>query len=116
AMASALTERPSGFRNSPASTSPGWVVTRLGVATPFVIVDDFDIGGTLLGPGEADAPLIGARVRYGNVRRAPEWSGRAWPSVAAATPHRGANVQPRILHLCNSPLDEIRRNSFDISE
>jgi hypothetical protein len=30
----------------------------LGVATPLVVIDDFDIGWTLLGPCEADAPLI----------------------------------------------------------
>jgi len=58
AIASAFTDMPSGARNSAPSTSPGWVVTRLGVATPRVVVDDFDIGRTLLGPGEADPPLI----------------------------------------------------------
>jgi hypothetical protein len=30
----------------------------VGVATPLMVIDDFDIGGTLLGPGEANAPLI----------------------------------------------------------
>src|SRR5205823_13447510 len=57
-MASAFTDKPRGFRNSSPSTSPGWVVTRLGVATPLVVVDDFDMFRTLLGPGETDAPLI----------------------------------------------------------
>src|SRR5438128_889746 len=56
--ASAFTDMPSGWRNSALSTSPGCVVTRSGVATPLVIVRDFDIGRTLLGPWEADAPLI----------------------------------------------------------
>jgi hypothetical protein len=37
--------------------------TRSGVAAPpiavrLVIVDDFDIGRTLLGPGETDTPLV----------------------------------------------------------
>src|SRR5262245_62968550 len=58
AIASAFTDMPSGARNSSPSTSPGWVVTRFGVATPLVVVDDFDIGGPLLGPGETDAPLV----------------------------------------------------------
>src|SRR6516162_11326663 len=58
AMASAFTDRPSGRRNSSLSTSPGCVVTRLGVAIPLVVIDDFDIGRTLLGPNEADAPLV----------------------------------------------------------
>src|SRR5260370_949983 len=57
-MASAFTESPSGFRNSSASTSPGWVVTRLGVETALMVVDDFDIFGSLLRPYEANAPLI----------------------------------------------------------
>src|SRR6185312_5193630 len=58
ANASALTERPRGFRNSSSRTSPGCVVTRLGVPTPLVIVDDFDIRRALLGPHKADAPLV----------------------------------------------------------
>src|SRR6266849_6958274 len=63
AIASALTDMPSGLRNSSLITSPGWVVTRSGVAAPpaalrLVVVDDFDIGRTLLGPCETDAPLI----------------------------------------------------------
>src|SRR5262245_8115937 len=58
AMASAFTDMPSGRRNSSLSTSPGWVVTRLGVAIALVVVDDFDIDRTLRGPNEADAPLI----------------------------------------------------------
>src|SRR6266852_4784698 len=63
AIASALTDMPSGLRNSSLSTSPGWVVTRSGVAAPsvgirLVVVDDFDIGRTLLGPCETDAPLV----------------------------------------------------------
>src|SRR5205807_3393242 len=58
AIASAFTDIPSGLRNSSLSTSPGWVVTRSGVATPLMVIDDFDIGRTLLGPGEADAPLV----------------------------------------------------------
>src|SRR5262249_13659230 len=45
-------------RNSSPSTSPGCVVTRLGVAIFLVVVDDFDIGWTLLRPDKADAPLI----------------------------------------------------------
>src|SRR5271167_2059749 len=58
AMARAFADMPNGFRNSSPKTSPGWVVTRLGVATPSVVVDNFDMVRTLLGPGEADAPLI----------------------------------------------------------
>src|SRR5262245_19003431 len=58
AMASAFTDIPSGRRNSSPSTSPGWVVTRSGVAIALVVIDDFDIGRTLLGPHETDAPLI----------------------------------------------------------
>src|SRR5215469_14610745 len=61
AMASAFTDMPSGLRNSSLNTSPGWDVTRSGVTTPsvavrLVVIDDFDIGGTLLGPTETDAP------------------------------------------------------------
>src|SRR5262245_20200981 len=48
AIASAFTDMPSGARNSSPSASPGCVVTRLGVATPLVVVDDFDIGRPLL--------------------------------------------------------------------
>ncbi len=44
AIAKALTDIPSGLRNSSLSTSPGWAVTRLGVAMALVAVDDFDIG------------------------------------------------------------------------
>src|SRR6266536_5357254 len=58
AIARAFTDIPSGLRNSSLSTSPGWVVTRCGVGTPLVVIDDFDIARTLLGPDEADAPLI----------------------------------------------------------
>src|SRR5258706_4914126 len=58
AMASAFADIPRGRKNSSPSTSPGWVVTRLGIAAALVVVDDFDIGRTLLGPYETDAPLI----------------------------------------------------------
>ncbi len=58
AIASALIDIPRGLRNSSSSTSPGWVVTRLGVAIAFVVVDDFDIGGPFLSPDETDAPLV----------------------------------------------------------
>src|SRR5882672_629722 len=63
AIARALADMPSGLRNSSLKISPGWVVTRPGVATPaalafLVVVDDFDIGRPLFGPSEADAPLI----------------------------------------------------------
>jgi hypothetical protein len=47
-----------GLRNSSFSTSAGWVVTRLGVAMALVVVDDLYIGGSFLGPGETDAPLL----------------------------------------------------------
>src|SRR5262249_28831460 len=64
-IASAFTDMPSGLRNSSLSTSPGWVVTRSGVAAlslglRLVVVDDFDISQTLtcLGPCETDAPLV----------------------------------------------------------
>src|SRR4051794_10490383 len=57
-IASAFTDRPSGTRNSSASTSPGCVVTRFGVPEFLMIVDDFDMGRTLLGPIEAYAPLV----------------------------------------------------------
>jgi hypothetical protein len=50
ATASAFTESPSGFRNSSASTSPGWVVTRLGVAARLVAIDDLGMFRTLPGP------------------------------------------------------------------
>src|ERR1700704_953790 len=55
AIASALTDMPSGARNSSLSTSPGWVVTRLGV-------DDLDISRILRGPNETDAPSRGESV------------------------------------------------------
>ena len=58
AIASALIDSPRGLRNSSFNTSPGWAVTRLGVATALVVVDDFDIGGPFLSPGETDAPLV----------------------------------------------------------
>src|SRR6476646_2518091 len=58
AIAKAFTDIPSGLRNSSFSTSPGWVVTRLGVAIALVVVDDFDIGRSFFGPGETDAPPI----------------------------------------------------------
>src|SRR6516165_2387853 len=58
AIAKALTDIPSGSRNSWSSTSPGWAVTRLGVATALMVVDDFDIGRSFFGPSEANAPLI----------------------------------------------------------
>ena len=54
----ALTDIPSGLRNSSFSTSPGWAVTRLGVAMALVVVDDFNIGRSFFGPSETDAPLI----------------------------------------------------------
>jgi len=82
AMASAFTESPSGFRNSSASTSPGWVVTRLGVATALMIVDDFDIFRSLLRPSEANAPLVVDADRV----------------LAPAIP--GKRFQPRKLHPC----------------
>src|SRR5215471_18996033 len=60
AMASAFTDMSSGRRNSSRMISPGWVVTRFGAAilADLVVVDDFDMGWTLLGPGETDPPLI----------------------------------------------------------
>jgi hypothetical protein len=58
AIAKALTDIPSGLRNSSLSTSPGWAVTRLGVAIALVVIDDFDIGRSFFGPSKADAPLI----------------------------------------------------------
>ena len=58
AIASALTDIPRGLRNSSFSTSPGWTVTRWGVAIVLVVVDDFDIGRPFLSPGETDAPLL----------------------------------------------------------
>src|ERR1051326_5980912 len=58
AIASALTDISIGLRNSSLSTSPGCVVTRFGVATPLVVVDDFDIGRPFLGPSETNTPLI----------------------------------------------------------
>ena len=39
-------------------SSPGWAVTRSGVAIALVVVDDFDIGGPFLSPDETDAPLV----------------------------------------------------------
>jgi hypothetical protein len=53
-----LIDIPRGLRNSSFSTSPGWAVTRLGVAIALVVVDDFDIGGPFLSPDETDAPLV----------------------------------------------------------
>ena len=38
--------------------SPGWAVTRAEVAIALTIVNDFDIGGPFLSPGETDAPLV----------------------------------------------------------
>src|SRR6516162_11687300 len=58
AIAKALTDIPSGLRNSSFSTSPGCAVTRLGVALALVLVEDFDIGRSFFGPSETDAPLI----------------------------------------------------------
>src|SRR6202049_1620844 len=58
AIASALIDIPRGLRNSSFSTSPGWAVTRLGVAIALVVVDNFDIGRPFLSPEEADAPLV----------------------------------------------------------
>ena len=58
AIPSALIDIPRGLRNSSLSTSPGWAVTRLGVAIALVVVDDFDIGGPFLSPDETDAPLV----------------------------------------------------------
>jgi len=58
AIANALMDIPSGTRNSSLSTSPGWTVTRFGVATALVVVDDFDIGRSFFGPSETNAPLI----------------------------------------------------------
>jgi hypothetical protein len=58
AIAKALTDIANGLRNSSLSTSPGWEVTRLGVAMGLVVVDDFDIGRSFFGPSETDAPLI----------------------------------------------------------
>src|SRR6202046_3918730 len=58
AIASALTDMQSGLRNSSLKISPGWVVTRFGVGTPLVVVDDFDIGRPFLRPYETNAPLI----------------------------------------------------------
>src|SRR6516225_4598925 len=58
AIAKALIDIRSGLRNSSFSTSPGWAVTRLGVAIGLVVIDDFDIGRSFFGPREADAPLI----------------------------------------------------------
>jgi hypothetical protein len=58
ASASAWTEIHNGRRNSSANTSPGCVVTRSGVPTLSVVIDDFDMGWTLLGSMEADAPLV----------------------------------------------------------
>ncbi len=53
-----IDRHPRGLRNSSFRTSPGWAVTRLGVAIALVVVDDFDIGGAFLSPGETDAPLV----------------------------------------------------------
>ncbi len=58
AIASALIDIPRGLRNSSFSASPGWAVTRSGVAMALVVVDDFDIGWPFLSPGETDAPLV----------------------------------------------------------
>jgi hypothetical protein len=58
AIASAFTDMPSGSRNSSLRISPGWLVTRLGVAIFLVVIDDFDIDRPFLGPSKADAPLI----------------------------------------------------------
>lgn len=57
AIASELADKLSGRKNSSARTSPGWAVTRLGVPTPLVVIDDFDIGRTFRRPLEADLPL-----------------------------------------------------------
>jgi hypothetical protein len=43
ASAAAWTESPNGRRNSSANTSPGWVVTRSGVPTLSVVIDDFSL-------------------------------------------------------------------------
>jgi hypothetical protein len=58
AIAKALTDIASGLRNSSLSTSPGWAVTRLGVAMALVVVDDFDIGRSFFGPSKTNAPLV----------------------------------------------------------
>src|SRR5689334_7698203 len=59
AIASAFTDRLSGFRNSSAMISPGWVVMRLGViGASSVIVHDLDLGRTVGGPHEANSPLV----------------------------------------------------------
>ncbi len=50
AVASALIDIPRGLRNSSFSTSPGWVVTRLGSQITLVVVDDFDVGMSFTGP------------------------------------------------------------------
>jgi hypothetical protein len=52
AIAKPLTDIASGLSNSSLSTSPGWAVTRLGVAIALMVVDDFDIGGSFLSPGK----------------------------------------------------------------
>ena len=58
AIAKALMDIFSGLRNYSLSTSPGWAVTRFGVAMALVVVDDFDIGRSFFGPNETNAPLI----------------------------------------------------------
>jgi hypothetical protein len=58
AMARAFTDMPIGSRNSSRSTSPGWLVTRLGVAIRLVVIDDFDIGRPFFRPSKTNAPLV----------------------------------------------------------
>src|SRR6185295_19326691 len=53
ALASAVCDRPIGFRNSSSRISPG-----CGFGSRSVIVDDLDVVGMALSPNEADPPLV----------------------------------------------------------
>src|SRR5262245_2405237 len=53
ARASAVWERPIGFRNSSSRISPG-----CGLGRRSVVVDDLDFVGIALSPDEADPPLV----------------------------------------------------------
>ena len=49
---------PSSSMNS-ARCSPGWMGSGVFIVLPLlVVVDDFDLHGSLVGPDEADAPLV----------------------------------------------------------
>ena len=106
AIARALADMPSGLRNSSLKISPGWVVTRPGVATPaalafLVVVDDFDIGGPTL----VHVKPIRAGLTKRSRCRAAERNSTGFPRLSAARTHGDFDVLIECREHSHQPFD-----------